>query len=114
MPASRSAAATRSPPIAAVVVADHGEHPERRPQTGERGGDLFDRHVAREERPGVDVVAEQQADVGALGVDAVDDLVDLAILHMQGSGMQVGDDRDLQTIQRGRPARQIDLGLPQP
>ena len=54
----------RSPEAAPVVVAEHRERAERRAQPRELVGDALGRDVAAQDLARVEVVAEQEVDVG--------------------------------------------------
>jgi hypothetical protein len=78
------------------MVAQNGVDAERRLQTGELLGPGAGRHIARNERMGADVVAEQDGEIRILGVGDIDDLADPLFRHPGIAGMNVGDDRDLE------------------
>ena len=83
----------RRPP---VVIAENGVDAERRLETRQLLGPGAGRHIARNERMGADIVAEQHREIRLLGVGEIDDVADALFRHPGIAGVNVGDDRDLE------------------
>jgi hypothetical protein len=86
-----------------VVVAEHRDDAERRAQCGQALGHRPRRDARAEGHLGVDVVAEQEDEVRALGVDRGDDARDARGADVRRAGVQIGDERDAQAVEPGRP-----------
>jgi hypothetical protein len=96
------------------VVAEHREHAERRAQGAEPHGDVPRREHVAEGDLVVDVVAEQDDEVGLLAVRAGDDGREPVQPDVRRPGVQVAEQRDPQAVQGGGPARQAQLGVGAP
>jgi len=97
--------------VAPVVVAEHGEDAERGVQLAEPPRDGLGRHGRAAADVGVDEVAEQQDEVGGARVDRGDQALDALLVDVRRAGVQVGDQRDAQSVELRRPARQAQLAL---
>jgi hypothetical protein len=78
----------------------------------EAGGDALGRERvdARERR--INVVAEQEDDVGRLLVDTRDDTPQPPLAHVRAAGEEVGDDRHAEAVQRAWPPRLVEGRAP--
>ena len=95
------------------MVAEHGEHAEPRAQLAEPPGDRLGGDGRAEMDLGVDVVAEQQDEVGPAAVDRLDDARHALLADVRRAGMEVGDDRDAQPGERRRPVREAQGARPE-
>jgi len=98
--------------VAPVVVAQDGDDAERGPQCREAPGDGRGRDARTEAHLGVDVVAEEQDEVGPLRIDRRDEARDALRAHVRRPGVEVGHERDAQAVERDRPAlAEVELAL---
>jgi len=98
--------------VAPVVVAEDRDDPERRPQPAEPRRHGRRRDARSEADLGIDVVAEQQDEVRRRRVHRGGDALDPLLADVRRAGVQVGDERDAQAVERGRPPlTEVELAL---
>jgi hypothetical protein len=97
--------------VVPVVVAEDGDDAARGPEGGEAGRDGPRRHGRPEAHLGVDVVAEQQDEIGPARVDGVDEALEAILADVRRARVEVGDQRDAQPCERVRPAGECEVAL---
>ena len=90
------------------MVAEHGEHAERRAQGAELARDVLGRHAPAPQRVRVDVVAEQEHHVGRLVVEPLDRARDRLRAGVRRARVDVGQHAEPHAVERRRPARQLE------